>query len=359
MTNYCYIWYNINPLDELTEDENDFIFNLLMDYSFPCYLRIPHSLTEEEKKHVLDNEYCFIQNKINNKYNYIKIMQVPRIIYDLLHIYFLFCFPKTKKHENKYDCSIGETYKFYCFKNEKYHTETKTNIIKLNNYIINLIFNNNITNFYDILNYIYKTNLKKITLKYNENFNLIRDYQEYFKTFIQIESEIKSGYFILYRGAEIKNDKLFDKNDSGTTLTSLSLNQSILNSLTTDLTACTFLYFNKTFGYNKTDRIKYIIKKHFYNDGSDESELFFIPPIHPFIQLLSSGELWHPRTKLGNIIEENSNIRSTSLACSINDIETGNILLSKNKSIKELQGIYNRFKTNDSINTFTKYFHNN
>lgn len=371
MLNSAYIWYHTDPLKELSNDDNNFVFELLMKYSFPCYLSIPNDLSKEEKARILVNEYSFIQDKINERHPYIKIMSVPRIIYDLLHINFKqvkykYYIPVVEAYS--YDCQTGITYETYCDVNKNYNMKAKDNIFILNERIVNLIFNNNIKNFNDILDYIYEINSKKITTKYNEHFDLLHNYKEYFRKFIQIESEPNSGNFILYRGANIKNDKLVSISGYKTVLSSISLNQSILNAITTDKSACTFLYFINDKSTNtamniyrpnkKIDRIKYVMKKHFHNDESDEAELFFIPPLHPYIQLLSIGELWHPRTKISNIIEKIQTVRKGSLKCDIKTIKEGHVLLSKNKSMEELQCIYDGFRMNGNINTFIKYFHN-
>jgi hypothetical protein len=42
----------------------------------------------------------------------------------------------------------------------------------------------------------------------------------------------------------------------------------------------------------------YKLRKFNYGDDSDESNLFFIPPLHPYLQLSSNGEFWHARSKI-------------------------------------------------------------
>jgi hypothetical protein len=42
----------------------------------------------------------------------------------------------------------------------------------------------------------------------------------------------------------------------------------------------------------------YILNKFFYGDKGVEDQLFFIPPIHPYLQLFAVGESWHARSKI-------------------------------------------------------------
>jgi hypothetical protein len=48
----------------------------------------------------------------------------------------------------------------------------------------------------------------------------------------------------------------------------------------------------------KRQKNQYVLRKFFRGDKSIEDQLFFIPPLLPIMQLLSNGELWHPRTKI-------------------------------------------------------------
>ena len=83
---------------------------------------------------------------------------------------------------------------------------------------------------------------------------------------------------------------------------SLSFNTSIFTGCVMDPGACTMAFFSKTTSRtgDLNDKIKLSIKKFLFDDGSAENSLFFIPPIHPYVQLYSTGELFHPRTKIGS-----------------------------------------------------------
>jgi len=82
---------------------------------------------------------------------------------------------------------------------------------------------------------------------------------------------------------------------------SLSYNTSILNGLYDDTTACTYMYMVIPENIKKYAD-KYILNKYFYNDiNMIENQLFFIPPLYPYLQLCSYGELWHVRTKIPSV----------------------------------------------------------
>ena len=79
-----------------------------------------------------------------------------------------------------------------------------------------------------------------------------------------------------------------------------------------DLGACTIEFFSKTSASGHlNDKIKLNIKKFLFDDGSAENSLFFIPPIPPYVQMYSKGELFHPRTKIGKDYTELKNKCST------------------------------------------------
>jgi hypothetical protein len=59
-------------------------------------------------------------------------------------------------------------------------------------------------------------------------------------------------------------------------------------------------YYMVVDSLTKMFRTIYKIDKHFYMDNSLESNMLFIPPMHPYLQLLCEGELWHPRSKIFN-----------------------------------------------------------
>lgn len=124
---------------------------------------------------------------------------------------------------------------------------------------------------------------------------------------IKIESVEGSGNpknFILYRGSKdaIEGAVYVHKSINGDKKEyregySISYNQSLLNGYFVDKTACTY---NFMMGNRSEDKYKhyYKMRKFNYDDNSDVSNLFFIPPLHPYLQLSSYGEVWHPRSKI-------------------------------------------------------------
>jgi hypothetical protein len=122
---------------------------------------------------------------------------------------------------------------------------------------------------------------------------------------VKIESVEGSGSqnkFILYRGSPdaiegAVNEEMFRGKKVYREGYSVSYNTSLLNGYFTDSTACTYNYM---MGDDSDDAYKhyYKIRRFNYGDDSDESNLFFIPPLHPYLQLSSYGEFWHARSKI-------------------------------------------------------------
>ena len=178
---------------------------------------------------------------------------------------------------------------------------------------------------------------------------------------LQVESQITSGYAILYRGSKLKHDVLIS--DSGH-MHSRSFNSSVLSGCISDDTACTLFYIEPTTTYDaiahvtkasQNDRLIYMIKKYLVHDSSDENSLFFIPPIHPFIQLHSIGELFHPRTKVSRsylrdvyptLVKKKQSVEG--IVCDLQFIANSDYLQS-DKSIEELIDIYRGYNVTRTL----------
>jgi hypothetical protein len=105
----------------------------------------------------------------------------------------------------------------------------------------------------------------------------------------------------------------------------------------------------------KNDKIRYSIKKFLKGDNSSEDSLFFIPPIHPLLQLNAKGELFHPRTKVN--LGDMQNKKVSGLSCTNKFIRQSDYLHS-NKSMIELDALYQRFKATGIIDRwYTKPEH--
>ena len=84
--------------------------------------------------------------------------------------------------------------------------------------------------------------------------------------------------------------------------------------------------------------------------NSNESNLFFIPPIHPYLLLFLRGEMWHARSKLPCISDSNQTIKGILNIEYYNQVPE--FLKSKYK-LKELHIKFNEF----IINNRFEYIH--
>ena len=186
--------------------------------------------------------------------------------------------------------------------------------------------------------------------------------KELFRQTIDFEKQPSEGKSILYRGALLENDSLLVKDTRR--MQSISFNQSLISGCVTDDTACTLFYMEQTStpwleyqattktgtktGAEKNDCIKYNIKKFLLGDSSAMDSLFFIPPIHPFLQVYCEGELFHPRTKVSDRYHRETYAtkqqRIRGIFCSYDFVMNCDYLIS-DKSIRQLNALYQRFKS--------------
>lgn len=205
--------------------------------------------------------------------------------------------------------------------------------------------------------------------------NLTPRTKELFRQVLRFELQESSGYTILYRGSVLEKDSLirrssdglifidgedddyddYDNDDDKEMLQSVSFNTSILSGCINDNTACTLFYIEPTSTHDrvgvltnsgKNDKIRYSLKKFLKGDNSNEDSLFFIPPIHPLLQLIAQGELFHPRTKVN--LDELQNKLVKGLFCENEFIQECDYLQS-DKSMEELNALYQRFKATGII----------
>jgi hypothetical protein len=334
MINYHYLWYKFREGD-ITEEENKKILNIIFKYSYPSCNLYTDELREDEKEQIINNEYEFIKNKIETEFVNIKIIQIPRLIYDLYNIIY-----RRENYQNikGFVCNIDNRFEATSYDAIKYlinqfNLTQIENIIMLNNNFIKLLSEKNIIEdllkpvvltevylhifelLYDII--INPLKMKEeqeakmesptlLSIKAIETFEYI--FNSRFKSVLFQTLLIELGFIydiktdkynlntqnnliILYRGyAGYKfNITKDDKPHSN------SFNTSIINGIVYDKTANTYNFMKP--GCNK---MFLLIKKHFYNDKSNEDDIFFIPPIHPFLLLYGAGEYWHARSKLYN-----------------------------------------------------------
>jgi len=210
---------------------------------------------------------------------------------------------------------------------------------------------------------------------------------------IHFEKQDSQGRAILYRGSENIVDSLIDLTENyysnpplcdtymqgvrskdpciSLSFRSLSFNTSIFTGCVMDVGACTMAFFSQTTSRSGdlNDKIKLSIKKFLFDDSSVENSLFFIPPIHPYVQLYSRGELFHPRTKIGSdYIESKKKLRDTTpparyytpdfvkglFACKPYEdkfIEGCDYLMST-KTQEQLNALYQRYKSTNVVGTW-------
>jgi hypothetical protein len=346
--NYAYIWYkkDLTKLLDFTQEELEIIYNIIINFSYPCYLanNSIRDMSLEDKQELLEHELFFIQKKIEEACLVdIVMMQIPRVLYDLFNLNYYYTYKPENIKDIEYNYSnetIQNKNSYNCYTFHKMEI-VKKNIFELNYIIINYIacyLIGDITlEYHNILESLIELyNKKKILIKlwrYISFFN--PEHKKILHEILDFEVQPNSGFTILYRGANIEKDsiirkkqkilrkdldirisyynkkahdeKLESENDEITILelNSLSLNMSILSGFINDIDSCTLNYIvDLSFRFKKyhkdNKKIKYTIKKFYLDDSSNEFSLFFIPPIHPFLQLYCIGEFWHPRTKIGN-----------------------------------------------------------
>jgi hypothetical protein len=139
---------------------------------------------------------------------------------------------------------------------------------------------------------------------------------------------------------------------------SLSFNSSILSGCVNDRTACTLSYMSSSFtgliSSSSNDKIICNIHKFLVHDSSNEDSMFFIPPIHPFVQLYCRGELYHPRTKLGSDFKQRG-LEINGLLCLFAFVEQCDYLIS-DKSFETLDKLYQRYKITTKLTTVIDTF---
>lgn len=369
ITNYAYVWYKRDPdpeqLLEFTEEELEKIYEILLNYSYPCYLagsELINSMSPEEKTKLLQHELLFIREKMEKAgLAHIIIMQIPRVLYDLFNLYY----NRYETFNFRYNCHDDiANISGYNVVTRRYTESIKEKIFSLNVFIMDHI-RNYISNIRELF-HSYDTLLEGLInqlivdsaafsnifkLRRLERINILRQT-------IYFEKQYSEGHTILYRGGTNSKDALTPKNEHSSG-NSLSFNASMLSGCRNDRSGCTLDYAVATTTstilgkvYLK-DKIKCSIKKFLLHDLSNEDSLFFIPPIHPFLQVYCSIELFHPRTKVGidfKLLSVSHNVRG--LSCSPEFIEKSDYLVS-NKTFEELNELYQDYKSTNVVNTWS------
>jgi hypothetical protein len=363
ITNYAYIWYKKDPsnLLEFTSGELDKIFKIIIDYSYPCYLSNDSisDMSEADRKELLEHELLFIQKKlVEAGLVDVIIVQIPRVLYDLFNIYYKYRYNLQLKFSYNCDDSIinRKKYNEYTYNN---FLLVKKNIFTLNNFIVYLLFDFkfNLSN----LAKDYEKILIFIIEKINNLEKIITDtFIKILKKVLLIETQYSKEHMILYRGANYNKDStIINIKKQQFVVKSLSFNQSILSSFIGDQNSCTLCYIaycltELGYSFNETNnKIKLIVKKYHINDLSNEFSFFFIPPIHPFLQLYSLGELNHPRTKISFELKDSDVIEG--IAC-MNSFNLNCDYIISDKTILELETLYQQYKLTGQISVWQKKY---
>lgn len=404
MLNYTYIFYRYDFVP-LNIDEFMTLYNIVMKYHYPCCMHIDNNLTDNEKMEIQTNEPNLVYSKIkeyetmhNIELTY-KILQIPRVLYDLYHALWRAEADKIIKCELIYPSLY--TYEKYCKYFDKITNGQIDNIFQLNQYICvsilqriptnimdwtnileqiigmisvakhnkqkylhaqiiankQILFDalteymeNNperrfniaiiseiyeicvktnpminimvVTNFVrDVLSYVRTKNNKYIKnidiITYIENYyagknytpdkinyideknwitNFLDAYPHNEKIVIEtLKREFNGNNLatILYRATSNEKESVIDPFDEQKGF-SISFNTSIFCGMFCDETAYTYELMTR---YNK-NKYCYVYPRDYHNDMTGWSGIFFVPPIHPFVQLLLYGELWHARSKI-------------------------------------------------------------
>jgi len=389
IANYAYIWFNNSDSSEtITEKEKDFIHETITKGTFPTYFK---TYTNEEKEELLANEITFVRKQfIKANLSNITILQIPRILYDLFNLLFFYhTHPgQYAKDDEKiiYDCNIYYydviTKKNKAYENtkdayDKYTNENidkcKSKIFELNDRIIAFLKKNvsldtiDIVDNYNIILDLIMYNISEISVELRKQDSPRIDTPEkkiILYEILDLEKTPASKSILLYRGAKIDLDStiymppelFFGIKTAKTTkmVCSISINLSILSGFLTDETACTINYMTGSMNGVKVNnnKIKYIINKFMFGDGSKEDSLFFIPPIPPYLQLYGERELWHPRTKIGNDALKQM---PKGLYCYA-DFTKEYTYLQSDKTMAQLEEMYQSYKTNGNIATWLKKY---
>lgn len=434
ITNYAYVWYTKDAASQITEEDLEKIYEIILNYSYPCYLsgsEAIRQLTPEQKTNMLQHELLFIKEKMSEAgLNHIIMIQIPRVLYDLFNIYFTFKHTQTDILNFYYECSINiARMTDYNALTRKYTDSVKDRIFALNVFIANYIQEkysmSSIRDSYDKMAdelvaecwllrdtppetpQMTPEQIKALAVANTEKESGIHEKEGVvvFKMFnkvsmeeaknivrqiIHFEKQDSQGHAILYRGAQNDVDSLIDISENywsnppscdklmterssipclSLSFRSLSFNLSIFTGCALDDGACTISYFSQSPTFDKktlNDKIKFNIKKFLLDDSSSENSLFFIPPIHPYVQLYSSGELFHSRTKIGiDYLDKFKKIKDTTrrfsgeivkglFFCTPNEekfIEQCDYLKSR-ETHEQLNAIYQRYKSTTVIGTW-------
>jgi len=383
IANYAYIWFNNSDSSEtITEKEKDFIHETITKGTFPTYFK---TYTTEETEELLANEITFVRKQfIKAGLSNITILQIPRILYDLFNLLYFYNTHSgegAKKDEIiRYDCNLRTTTKdaYDKYTNENIN-KFKDNIFELNDRIIAFLKTNGflvsniiVDNYKEILDLIIE-NIRSIRVSLRKHDSPQIDTPEKIQILYEIldfEKKYASKSILLYRGADFAQDStIHDRKPDeyvahGQYPYSLSTNLSILSGFIADKGACSINFMTDFIPGVKliklNNKIKYTITKFMFGSPSPENSLFFIPPIPSYLQLYCAGELWHPRTKIGYNFSNTRYLPDgedyvRGLSCSYIDFNVEYTYLKSDRTMQQLETIYQKYKDLTYIEIWRKY----
>jgi hypothetical protein len=286
MINYSSYTEYTNILNRRYIDDIIKLNNIITEY-------ITSQVSTEELLKLMDVVIDKIYTELKDKYK--KLFNIDKIIE-----YYVYTKDLQKKIPSEYYLIILKLHKYNLSK-----------IDVMNKDILNTIFDDDY--FYSIKSEIYVdkyNDFDTLNWLFIPNHNMKNNIKLLKQVLINECKNYNNN--ILYRSFYESMDNVIT--NDGKSSYSLSFNTSILNGILSDYSACTYYYMTRIRQESPTNhsivlhsyKYQYSIQKYFYKDGSIESNLFFIPPIHPFFQLNCSGELWHVRT----LIASDSNIEN-------------------------------------------------
>ena len=322
---FNFIKDKLKSMQNITFIQWEFIMKSLTTYLVGEYSKIRENIVEDYKNiSKIIEEYLYF-----NKINLVELVgSLDRNTNQLLNDFYLYLENKTRPNDKIYIEMFLRMVIFYIKKkiikdDSVYYTEYLKVLFNDDNIKAQLLNNVN-PNITELLPHRIKIlidNENQYLLKY-KNYKLLKQVL-LDEIGVHIYKKNINKYCIMYRGLLDDEDSVIDRKSSKTypQSYSLSFNSSILNGHWTDETACTYFYMVRN---DNTLKYRYLYEKKInkynraikFSDGYPKECLFFIPPLHPMLQLSSSGEFWHIRTLVG---EDSSIININKFASIFHD----------------------------------------
>jgi hypothetical protein len=340
MLNYWYVWFNFdaskNEIIDIPEKKEQQTLDTINFNAFPINHIYKDDYHFTTKKKVLEDEYSFLKGIL--KAHNINLIQIPRIIYDLVSYDYLvdkelMYKPQFKLDDEKTYNELRKKIKAELMRPIFVTTVKEINKLFYTEYfekdMIPILLDESANHFPVFLRILDKI-LLKTTQRYTGNIRILTDTtmnkgviltHPRFSIMIKQLLYVECGYiynfngassyytanteknkFLLFRGENRLDDSTIrtgvTKVNNKFPVHSLSFNTSLISGIFHEVTcsskgACTYQFYSKD--HNKK---YYLLDKFMLDDCSIYDKLFHIPPLHPIFCLLGLGEIWHPRTRI-------------------------------------------------------------